>query len=60
MKLTLMELENLRHLIGGHELAARKCSFYAEQCQDPELRQKFQQAAQSAQSSFHQLTSFLN
>ena len=54
-----MELENLRHLIGGHDTAARKLQTYAQQCNDSELRQMFQQSAQSAQSTRQKLMSFL-
>jgi hypothetical protein len=60
MQLTQMELEHLRHLIGGHDLAAKKYGVYAEQCQDLELKQKFQQAAQDAQNSYQKLLTFLN
>jgi hypothetical protein len=60
MKLTQIELEHLRHLVGGHELAAKKYGFYAEQCQDPELKEKFLQAADGAQNNYQKLLTFLN
>ena len=60
MTLNLMELQNLRHLIGSHEVSEKKLNFYAEQCSDPQVRQMFQQAAQSASQTRQKLMSFLS
>lgn len=57
--LSEMELQQLRHLIGAHETAFAKMSTYAQQCQDPQVRQYFQKSAQGAQQTKQQLMSFL-
>ncbi|MBM7661877.1 spore coat protein CotF [Bacillus mesophilus] len=54
-----LELQNLRHLIGGHETCATKLDTYAQQCQDPQIKQMLQQHAQSARQTKQQLMSFL-
>ncbi|GEM_PF-23661 len=54
-----MELQNLRHLIGGHTTAEKKLRFYASQCQDAQIKQMFDQAAQSAMNTRNKLISFL-
>jgi len=59
MNLNLLELQNLRHLIGSHETAEKKLNFYAEQATDPQVRQMFQQSAQSAGQTRQKLMSFL-
>lgn len=59
MPLNKQELENLRHLIGSHETASRKLENYAQQCNDPQLKQMLQQSAQSAQQTKQKLMSFL-
>ncbi|MGI5880806.1 MAG: hypothetical protein ACOX6L_09460 [Syntrophomonadaceae bacterium] len=59
MNLNLMELQNLRHMIGAHETAEKKLNFYAEQCSDPQIKQMFQQSAQSASQTRQKLMSFL-
>ncbi|HHX77003.1 MAG TPA: hypothetical protein GX697_01440 [Firmicutes bacterium] len=53
------ELENLRHLIGAHETGAKKLEQYAQQCTDPEIKQMFQQSANSARQTKQKLMSFL-
>lgn len=57
--LTELELENLRHLIGGHTTVANKLDQYAQQCTDPQLKQMLQQDAQAARNTKQQLMSFL-
>lgn len=59
MNLTHIELENLRHLISSHSLAEKKLNFYAQQCQDPQLKQMIEQSAQSACDTRKKLMSFL-
>lgn len=59
MNLNQQELQNLRHLIGAHQTAEKKLNFYAEQCQDPQVKQMFQQSAQSASQTCQKLMSFL-
>ncbi|ODG92245.1 MULTISPECIES: hypothetical protein [Bacillaceae] len=57
--LTELELENLRHIIGGHSTIANKLEAYAQNCSDPELKALLQRDAQSAQQSRQQLLNFL-
>jgi len=59
LTLNQQELQNLRHLIGGHQTAEKKLNFYAEQSQDPQVKQMFQQSAQSASQTYQKLMSFL-
>jgi len=59
MTLNQQELQNLRHLIGSHMTAERKCNFYSEQAQDPQCKQMFAQAAKSSSQTCQKLTSFL-
>jgi hypothetical protein len=54
------ELENLRHLISGHETGAVKLESYAQQCTDPEVQQMFQQSANSARQTKQKLMQFLS
>lgn len=58
-QLNQMELQNLRHLIGGHETAAQKLRAYAQQCTDPQIRQMCEQEAQSALNTKQRLMTFL-
>ncbi len=59
MPLNKQELQNLRHLIGSHETASKKLEQYAQQCSDPEIKQMFQQSAQSARSTMQKLMTFI-
>ncbi|KAB3533221.1 spore coat protein [Alkaliphilus serpentinus] len=58
-QLNQLELQNLRHLIGSHQTMSRKLTDYANQCQDPQIKQMFQQSAQSAQQNVQRLMTFL-
>lgn len=49
-QLTQMELLQVQELVGVEALAVRKCLFYAEQCQDPELKQWLHNAAATHQA----------
>lgn len=60
MSLNQLELQNLRHLIGSHATAEKKLHSYAQMCSDPQLKQMFQQSAQSACDTRNKLISFLN
>ncbi|MBP1761479.1 MAG: hypothetical protein H6Q64_1021 [Firmicutes bacterium] len=59
MTVNQMELQNLRHLIGGHATAEKKLRFYASQSQDAQIKQMFDQAAQSAMDTRNKLMTFL-
>lgn len=58
-QLNKVELQNLRHLIGGHDTAYQKMQFFAQQSTDPQVRSFFQKSAQEAQKTKQQLLSFL-
>ncbi|PGL69865.1 hypothetical protein [Bacillus sp. AFS055030] len=57
--ITELELENLRHIIGGHGTIANKLEAYAQNCTDPELKALLERDAQSAKQSREQLLNFL-
>jgi hypothetical protein len=59
-QLNQMELQNLRHIIGSHETSARKLETYARSVNDPQIRQMFEQSAQSAWGARQKLISFLS
>jgi hypothetical protein len=58
-QLNQLELQNLRHLIGAHETAYQKLQVYAQQADDPQVKQMFQKSAQDAQRAKQQLISLL-
>lgn len=58
-QLSVLDLQNLRHLIGGYETSHCKMKAYAEQAQDPKIKQFFEQSAQSALQTKQQLMQFL-
>lgn len=58
--LTQLELQNLRHLIGGHETTFQKLNNYAQNCVDPQIKQLFTKAAQDTQNTKQKLMTFLN
>lgn len=57
--LSTLDLQNLRHLIGGYETTHCKMQTYAQNATDPQVQQFFQKAAQSACQSKEQLMQFL-
>ena len=46
--ISILDLQNLRHLIGGYETTHCKMTDYANQAQDAEIKKLFQDAAVSA------------
>lgn len=58
-ELSVLDLQNLRHLIGGYETSHCKMTEYANQTQDPEVRKLFQDAANSAMKNKQELLKFL-
>ncbi len=58
-QINLMELQHLRHMIGCHDTTANKLECYAQQCNDPQLKQMFQQDAMAAKQSKQTLMKFL-
>ena len=57
--LNLLELQNLRHLIGAHGTIEHKLNDYAKHCTDPNIIQMLQKDAQDAKNSKETLMSFL-
>lgn len=58
-ELSVLDLQNLRHLIGGFETSHEKMTTYASQAQDPQVKQLFQDAANSAMQHKQELMKFL-
>jgi len=58
--LNQLELQNLRHMIGGHSTIAVKLDYYASQCTDPTLAEMLRKDAQDARDSKQKLMNFLN
>ena len=58
-KLNEVELQNVRHLIGEHDMSYQKLSSYARECTDPQIRQMFEKSAQDAQNTKQKLMGFL-
>ena len=54
-----LDLQNIRHLVGGFSTTHCKMQAYAEQASDPNVKQFFQKSAQSAMESRQQLMKFL-
>ena len=58
--LSQVELQNLRHLIGAHEISYNKLNTYASQAVDPQIKQIFTKSAQDSLNTKQKLMSFLN
>ena len=54
-----LELQNLRHLIGGFETSRCKMQEYAKEASDPKVKQFFEKGAQSAMDNKQTLMKFL-
>ena len=54
-----LDLQNLRHLIGGYDTTHCKMQAYAQQATDPKIKQFFEKGAQSAMQNKQQLMKFL-
>jgi len=54
-----LELQNIRHLIGGFETSHCKLTEYANTTQDPQLKQFFTQGATGAMENKQKLMGFL-
>ncbi len=57
--ISILDLQNLRHLIGGFDTSHCKMQDYASQAQDPEVQKLFQDATQSAMKNKQDLMKFL-
>ena len=58
-QLNQLDLQHLRHMIGGHETVANKLEAYAQQCGDAQIKQMFLQDASAAKSAKQKLMAFL-
>lgn len=58
-EISILDLQNLRHLIGGYNTTHCKMTEYASQEQDPEIKKLFQDAADSAMKNKQELMRFL-
>ena len=58
-ELSVLDLQNLRHLIGGYDTCHCKMKDYANEAQDPQVKQLFQDAANSAMKNKQDLMRFL-
>ena len=58
-EISILDLQNLRHLIGGFETSHCKMTDYANQAQDPQVKQLFQDAANCAMQHKQELMKFL-
>ena len=54
-----LDLQNLRHLIGGYDTTHCKMQEYVKEAQDPQVKQFFQKGAKSAMDNKQQLMKFL-
>ena len=59
-QLNQQELQALRHIIGSHETSIQKMETYAQQAQDPQVKNYFQTAVQDAQQTKQKLMGFLS
>ena len=58
-ELSVLDLQNLRHLISGYDTSHCKMNDYAAQAKDPEVKKLFQDAANSAMKNKQDLMKFL-
>lgn len=57
--LSELELQNLRHLIGGYDVTHCKMKEYAQSASDAKVKQFFEKGAKSAMENKTQLMKFL-
>ncbi len=58
-EISVLDLQNLRHLISGYDTSHCKMKDYASQAKDPEIKNLFQDAANSAMKNKQELMKFL-
>ena len=58
-EISVLDLQNLRHLIGGYDTTHCKMTDYASQAEAPEVKKLFQDAAESAMKNKQELMKFL-
>ena len=57
--ISILDLQNLRHLIGGCDTTHCKMQAYAQASNDPKVKQFFEKGAKSAMDNKNQLMKFL-
>lgn len=57
--LSELDLQNLRHLIGGYDVTHCKMKEYAAAAEDTQVKQFFEKGAKSAMDNKNQLMKFL-
>ena len=57
--LSELDLQNLRHLMGGYDTTCCKLKEYANCAQDPQIKQVFEKGAKSAMDNKQTLMKFL-
>jgi len=57
--LSELELQNLRHLIGGYETSHCKMQAYADEATDPQIKSFFEDAVTSSMDNKQTLMKFL-
>ncbi len=58
-EISVLDLQNLRHLIGGYTTNQSKMNDYAQQAKDPKVKKLFEDAANSAMKNKQELMKFL-
>ncbi len=58
-EISVLDLQNLRHLIGGYTTTQSKMKDYATQTEDAQIKKLFQDAAESALKNKQELMKFL-
>ena len=58
-EISILDLQNLRQLIGGCDTTHCKMQSYAQEATDPKIKQFFEKSAQSAMQTKQQLMQFL-
>ncbi len=58
-EISILDLQNLRHLIGGYSTTHCKMTEYARDAKDEEAKKLFQDAADSAMKNKQELMKFL-
>ena len=58
-EISILDLQNLRHLISGYSTPHCKMTDYASKAEDPEIKKLFQEAADSAMKNKQELMKFL-
>ena len=59
-ELSELDVQNLRHLIGGYDTTHCKMQEYAKASTDSQVKQFFEKGARSAMDNKEQLMKFLN